>query len=81
MPIMIIERLSIHEAQYIFAIATCGVPYWGRPFMDAEAILASKQLHISACWYMRLVSNYLPYRDTAADWRIRIRAWLVEKAP
>ena len=73
------ERITIYDAQYIFAIATCGVPYWGRPFMDAEAILAMKHLHINACWYVRLVSNYLPYRDTAADWRIRIRAWLAER--
>lgn len=74
-----LERLTLHDAQYVFAIATCGVPYWGRPFMDAEAILARKNQHINASWYLRLVSNYLPHRDTAADWRIRIRAWLAER--
>jgi ferredoxin len=28
---------------------------------------------------VRLVSNYIPYRDIAADWRISIRAWLAER--
>ena len=73
------DKLSIHESVYIFAIATCGVPYWGRPFLDANEILAKKHRKIHAAWFVRLVSNYLPYRDTAADWRISIRAWLAKR--
>lgn len=34
---------------------------------------------IAAAWFLRLVSNYLPYRDTAAQWRISIRAWFAER--
>ena len=30
------DKLSIHESPYIFAVATCGIPYWGRPFLDAN---------------------------------------------
>ena len=73
------DKLSIYESPYIFAIATCGIPYWGRPFLDANEILAKKHRKIHAAWFVRLVSNYLPYRDTAADWRISIRAWLAER--
>ena len=36
------EKLTIYESPYTFAIATCGVPYWGRPFMDAEEMLVRK---------------------------------------
>ena len=46
---------------------------------DAEKSLSQKDLRLDAAWYLRLVSNYLPLRDTAADWRIRIRAWLAER--
>ena len=74
-----LERLSVTGSPYIFAIATCGVPYFGTPFEDAEKILSRKDLRLDAAWYLRLVSNYLPLRDTAADWRIRIRAWLAER--
>ena len=73
------KRLDIVGSPYIFAIATCGVPYIGQPFADAEEILSQKQQRLTASWYVRLVSNYLPLRNTAADWRIRIRAWLAEK--
>ena len=74
-----LDRLTIHESPYIFAIATCGIPYWGRPFLDTNEILAKKNHKIQGAWFVRLVSNYLPYRDTAADWRIGIRAWLAER--
>ena len=37
-----IQKLTILESPYIFAIATCGLPYWGRPFVDAEKILKEK---------------------------------------
>ncbi len=74
-----LEKLTIYESPYTFAIATCGVPYWGRPFLDAEAILAKKNRKLHGKWYVRLVSNYIPYRDIAADWRISIRAWLAER--
>lgn len=74
-----LEKLTILESPYIFAIATCGVPYWGRPFMDMEKILAAKNRQVHAKWYLRLVSNYIPYRDIAADWRINIRAWLAQR--
>lgn len=67
------RKLDMPHAKYIFAIATCGVPYLGRPFTDLDEILATKNLKQNASWFLRLVSNYLPYRDTAADWRIRIR--------
>ena len=70
-----IERLSLKESPYIFAVATCGVPYWGRPFLDMDEILARKGRHLHGMWFLRLVSNYLPLRDTAAEWRINIRAW------
>ena len=73
-----LEKLTIYESPYTFAIATCGVPYWGRPFLDVEAILARKNRKLHGKWYVRLVSNYIPYRDIAADWRISIRAWLAE---
>lgn len=73
-----LKRLSLKESPYIFAIATCGVPYWGRPFLDMEDILAQKGRHLHSAWFVRLVSNYLPLRDTAAEWRISIRAWLAE---
>ena len=74
-----LQKLTILESPYIFAIATCGVPYWGRPFVDAEKILKEKNRQIHAAWYVRLVSNYIPLRDIAADWRINIRAWLAER--
>ena len=73
------KRLDIVGNPYIFAIATCGVPYIGQPFADAEEILSQNRQRLNASWYVRLVSNYLPLRDTAAEWRIRIRAWLAEK--
>lgn len=73
------ERLSMAGNPYVFAVATCGVPYLGTPFADAEEILRRKTRRLDAAWYLRLVSNYLPLRDTAADWRIRIRAWLAER--
>ena len=66
-----LQKLTILESPYIFAIATCGVPYWGRPFVDAEKILKEKNRQIHAAWYVRLVSNYIPLRDIAADWRIK----------
>ena len=47
--------------------------------MDAEKILKEKNRQIHAAWYVRLVSNYIPLRDIAADWRINIRAWLAER--
>ena len=74
-----LEKLTIYESPYTFAIATCGVPYWGRPFLDAEEILARKNRKLHGRWFLRLVSNYIPYRDIATDWRIAIRARLAEK--
>lgn len=74
-----VERLSLKESPYLFAIATCGVPYWGRPFLDMDEILARKGRKLHSAWFLRLVSNYLPLRDTAAEWRIGIRAWLAER--
>ncbi|SFT42355.1 4Fe-4S dicluster domain-containing protein [Selenomonas sp. GACV-9] len=74
-----VEKLSISGCPYIFAVATCGVPYWGRPFMDLEQILQKKDCTLQAAWYWRLVSNYIPWRDLAAQWRINIRAWLAER--
>lgn len=74
-----LRKLTIQNSPYIFAIATCGVPYWGRPFVDMENILAVKQQKVQAKWFVRLVSNYIPYRDIAADWRIGIRAWLAKR--
>lgn len=82
LPMMVeefVEKLEMPDAKYIFAITTCGVPYWGRPFTDLNEILAKKNLRQSASWFLRLVSNYLPSRDTAADWRIKIRYWLAER--
>ena len=67
------------NAKYIFAISTCGVPYFGRPFTDLKEILAEKNLNLNASWFLRLVSNYLPSRDTAADWRIKIRYRLADR--
>lgn len=73
------KKLQIPNVKYFFAIATCGVPYIGRPFTDLNEILAEKELKLSASWYVRLVSNYLLYRDTAADWRIKFRYWLADR--
>lgn len=73
------ERLTIAGRPYIFAIATCGVPYIGQPFADAETILAAKGQHLCASWYVRLVSNYLPLGDIPAEWRINFRARLAER--
>ena len=74
-----LEKLIIYESPYTFAVATCGVPYWGRPFLDAEEILARKKRKLYGKWFLRLVSNYIPYRDIAADWRISIRACLAKR--
>ena len=74
-----LERLTITGSPYIFAVATCGVPYLGQPFLDAETILTSKNQTLNASWYVRLVSNYLPLGDIPADWRISIRAWFAER--
>ena len=74
-----VRKLEMPNAKYIFAIATCGVPYWGRPFTDLNELLAEKNLRQNASWFLRLVSNYLPLRDTAADWRIKIRYWFAER--
>lgn len=74
-----VRKLEMPNVKYIFAIATCGVPYWGRPFTDLNALLAEKNLRQNASWFLRLVSNYLPLRDTAADWRIKIRYWFAER--
>lgn len=74
-----VRKLEMPNAKYIFAIATCGVPYWGRPFTDLNELLAAKNLRQNASWFLRLVSNYLPLRDTAADWRIKIRYWFAER--
>ena len=74
-----LERLTFKESPYIFAIATCGVPYWGIPFLDMNEILSKKGRQLHGAWFLRLVSNYLPYRDTAAQWRINIRAWFAER--
>lgn len=74
-----LEKLTIMESPYIFAVVTCGVPYWGRPFIDMEKILSTKNCRVYGKWYLRLVSNYIPYRDIAADWRISVRAWLAKR--
>lgn len=74
-----LRKIDLVKPKYTFAVATCGVPYWGRPFLDAQNILAEKNIELTASWYVRLVSNYIPYRDIAADWRIAIRSWLAEK--
>ena len=74
-----VKQLELPNAKYIFAISTCGIPYFGRPFTDLDEILAEKNLKQNASWFLRLVSNYLPYRDTAADWRIKIRYWFADK--
>lgn len=82
LPILVeefVRQLEITNAQYIFAISTCGIPYFGRPFTDLDEILATKNLKQNASWFVRLVSNYLPLRDTAADWRIKIRYGLAER--
>lgn len=42
------ERLTIADNPYIFAIATCGAPYIGLPFADAEAILAARGQRLCA---------------------------------
>ena len=74
-----LEKVSFKESPYLFAIATCGIPYWGRPFLDMNEILATKRRQLHGAWFIRLVSNYLPYRDTAAQWRISIRAWFAKR--
>ena len=66
------RKIHISNARYIFAISTCGIPFLGEPFNELEEILNRK---LDASWFLRLVSNYLPSRDTAADWRIRFRYW------
>ena len=64
------------SAKYIFAICTCGVPWFGRPFTDLNEILGGR---LNASWFVRLVSNYLSSRDTAADWRIKLRYSFAER--
>ena len=73
------ERLEFAGSPYIFAVVTCGMPYFGQPFTDAEDILSPKGQHLSAAWYVRLVSNYILLWDIVADWRIRFRARRAEK--
>lgn len=73
------KSLVLKDAPYLFAVATCGVPYWGIPFLQADEILADKGRRLHGQWFLRLVSNYIPWRDIAADWRISIRVWLAEK--
>lgn len=76
LPIILEEFLKnrhFTNTKYIFAICTCGIPFMGRPFTDLKKFLAAKNLNLNASWFVRLVSNYLPYRDTAADWRIKLR--------
>ena len=68
-----LKNLNFSGTKYIFAICTCGIPFVGRPFADLKEFFAGKNLKLNATWYVRLVSNYLPYRDTAADWRIKLR--------
>ena len=70
-----VRSLNI-RAKYIFSVSTCGIPWLGRPFTDLSEILGGR---LNAGWFVRLVSNYLPYRDTAADWRIKFRYWWAEK--
>ena len=70
------RRLSMPNARYVFAIATCGVPWLGCPFSELNEIFNRP---LNAAWFLRLVSNYLMLRDTAADWRIRIRYWFAER--
>lgn len=80
LPILVedfVRQLSMPHVKYLFAIATCGVPYLGRPFTDLNELLNGRRL--DAAWFLRLVSNYLMLRDTAADWRIRIRYWLADR--
>ncbi|MBR1647889.1 MAG: EFR1 family ferrodoxin [Selenomonadaceae bacterium] len=74
-----VRELELPNARYIFSVATCGVPYLGCPFTNLNELLAEKNLRSVGNWYLRLVSNYLPLRNTAADWRIKIRYWLAEK--
>ena len=74
-----IERLEFAGSPYIFAAATCGMPYFGQPFTDAEAVLSAKGQHLSASWYVQLVSNYLMLGDIIADHRIRARQRQAEK--
>ncbi|MCR5834795.1 MAG: EFR1 family ferrodoxin [Selenomonadaceae bacterium] len=74
-----LARLNFTGTPYLFAVVTCGVPYWGRPFIDMNEILSRKGQRLQGEWFLRLVSNYLPYRDTAAQWRIKIRAWFAER--
>ncbi len=74
-----LERLSITGRPYIFSVVTCGVPYIGQPFADADAILTAKNQRLRASWYVRLVSNYLPLGDIPAEWRINIRARFAER--
>lgn len=71
-----VRQIEIPNARYIFAICTCGIPFLGEPFTEFEEILGRK---LDASWFLRLVSNYLPSRDTAADWRIRFRYWWAER--
>ena len=68
-----LQKLNFVNTKYIFAVCTCGIPFFGRAFKDLKKILADKNLNLNASWYVRLVSNYLPLRDTAADWRIKLR--------
>ncbi len=74
-----LQKLTIQDSPYLFAVATCGVPYWGKPFLEMDAVLADKGQKLQGSWYLRLVSNYIPYRDIAAAWRIAIRAWLARR--
>ncbi len=73
------ERLEFVNAPYIFAVVTCGMPYFGQPFTDADTLLSPKGQHLHAAWYVQLVSNYILLWDIIANWRIRFRARRAEK--
>lgn len=74
-----LRRVDVSKAQYIFAVATCGVPFNGTPFTAMNELLAEQGKEVGAAWFVRLVSNYIPMRDIPAGWRISIRAWMARR--
>jgi ferredoxin/flavodoxin len=74
-----LKRVDLSKASYIFAVATCGVPFTGTPFTAMNDILSSQGRRIDAAWFVRLVSNYIMMRDIPSKWRIGIREWMARR--
>ena len=74
-----LRRVDVSKARYIFAIATCGVPFMGTPFIALNGILEAQGRKLDAAWFVRRVSNYIMMNDIPSGWRISIREWMARR--